>query len=101
MPVSYSAAPVAGNDPPPVPERPWSVSPAAWLATLRTIREHAAAPTWWQVWHLVRRRRPSLPADGVTFRVLYSLWDRERQARGLESLGPWSMAEPTAREGQG
>lgn len=53
-------------------DRPWSVSPVAWLATLATIREHADAPTWWRVWVVIHKRRPSIPWDGGTFRDLHA-----------------------------
>lgn len=113
MTTSYQPAPSGANDPPatphqaveaapepPEPERPWGISPAAWLATLATIRELADSPTWWRVWCIIHQRRPSIPWDGATYHQLWAYWDQERQARGLESLGPWSTAPEATKEGK-
>ena len=113
MPTSYHPAPTAANDPPapvikpadPDPEptplpRPWSVKPAAWLAILAEIRADADSGSWWRTWCRIHRRRKwSLPWGADLYHDLHAIWDRERHARGLPSMGPYDSEPAKAKEG--
>ena len=106
---SYQPAPSGANDPPvasqaPEPERPWSVKPHVWLTILAEIRSDADSGSWWRTWCKIHlRRKWSLPWGADLYHDLHAIWDRERHARGLPSMGPYdsepAKAKTSTKEG--